>query len=511
MVYAIFGVVLVLFGVLGIFTGAALWLVGAHFAFGLAGLAYASITSMADLREAFGRDSARRGLRFGGNALTQAVAVTAILGFSAYLIEQNPVRWDWTESGVHTLTTATRNVLAQIPETTPIEVYAFVGAGSSEATRRALDLYAYESERFSAVYHDPMRRPALAERFEVDREGVLIVCAGPCDEATGTVRVVEPSEQELTRAVRSVISDRKKVYFLSGHGEGGIDDEEAAGASRAALFLRDENVEVAPLLLAQEADVPEDASAVVIAGPSYTLFERELQALDRYLRGGGGVLVGVDPIVSSGLEESLKGWGVDLGDNVIVDETIDLFAGPRLGVQSVVSSYGDHPSTEKMEGLATVFRLARSVRPADGETGAVVLLKTGARAWAESDVAEFQKAQPRVKLDEADIAGPVSLAVAKSFPVGEAGEDEGRLVVVGDADFVRNGFVGTAANADLLLNLVHWLTGEEQFITINRKLPRPSSVLLSRTQVATFRYIALFGLPEAVLLLGILSWWRRRD
>ena len=317
--------------------------------------------------------------------------------------------------------------------------------------------------------------------------------------------------------MRSVISERKKVYFVSGHGEGALDDEEARGTSRAALFLKDENVETSPLLLAQEADVPADASAVVVAGPSYTFFEREIQALDRYLRSGGSLLILVDPIVASGLEEALLGWGVEIGDDVIVDETVDLFAGPRLGIQAVVSSYGAHPSTEKMQGLATLFRFARSVRAAPDADGEVVeLLRTGPHSWAESDVAQFQEAEPRVKLDAGvDLPGPVPIGVARTFPVegGEehAGEEAGRLVVIGDADFARNGFVGSAANADLLINLLNWLTGQEQFITIERKLPRPSSALLSTTQVATFRYLALFGLPEAMLLLGILSWWRRRE
>ncbi|MBW2415786.1 MAG: ABC transporter, partial [Deltaproteobacteria bacterium] len=88
---------------------------------------------------------------------------------------------------------------------------------------------------------------------------------------------------------------------------------------------------------------------------------------------------------------------------------------------------------------------------------------------------------------------------------------EGRLIVIGDADFARNGFVGSAANADLLINMVHWLTGEEQFITIDRKLPRASMALLTSGQVATFRYLALFGLPELILLIAIVNWWRRRD
>lgn len=511
MIYALIGSVLLLFGVLALFTGSALWLAGAHFAFGLGALGYAAITSMAELRAALGRDSARRGLRFGGNALTQLLAITAILGFVAYLTQQHPVRWDWTEAGVHTLTQSTRDVLGQIPEETGVEVFAFVGAGSGADARRALDNYAYESESFRVQYHDPLRRPELAERFDVDREGVLIVCGGPCDTATGTVRVVEPTEQELTRAIRSVISERKKVYFVTGHGEAALDDEESRGASRAALFLKDENIETAPLLLAQEGEVPADASAVVVAGPGYTLFEKELGALDRYLREGGSLLVLVDPIVASGLEETLLGWGIVTGDDVIVDETVDLFAGPRLGIQAVVASYGDHPSTEKMEGLATLFRFARSVRLAPGTDG-VELLMTGPRAWAESDVAQFQEAEPRVKLDpEVDRPGPLSIGVARTFAVDVDEQDEGRLVVVGDADFARNAFVGSAANADLLINLVNWLAGQEQFITIERKLPRASTALLSTTQVATFRYLALFGLPEAVLLLGILGWWRRRE
>jgi ABC-type uncharacterized transport system involved in gliding motility auxiliary subunit len=509
-IFALLGSVLLLFGVLAIFTGSQLWIATAHFAVGAGLLIYAALTSMGELRAALGRDSARRGLREGGNALTQLVAITVILGCGAYLANRYPVRWDWTEAGVHTLTQSTRDVLAQIPAETGIEVLAFLSAGSGAEARRALDTYAYESERFQVAYHDPIRRPELAQRFDVERDGVLIVCNGPCDEARGTVRVVEPSEQELTSAVRSVISERQKVYFVSGHGEAGLADEEARGASRAALFLKDENVETAELLLAQEGDVPADASAVLVAGPSYGLFERELEALDRYLRGGGSLMVLVDPLVASGLEETLLAWGVEIGNDVIVDETVDLFAGPRLGIQAVVATYGAHPATEKMDGLVTMFRFARSVRPAEG-SDAVELLTTGPRSWAESDVAQFQEAEPRVKPDpETDIPGPVSIGVARTFPV-DGSEDEGRLVVIGDADFARNGFIGSAANADLLINLVNWLTGQEQFITVERKLPRPSTTLLSSAQVATFRYLALFGLPEAVLLLGIWSWWRRRE
>jgi len=35
-------------------------------------------------------------------------------------------------------------------------------------------------------------------------------------------------------------------------------------------------------------------------------------------------------------------------------------------------------------------------------------------------------------------------------------------------------------------------------------------VVMTAQQVSTFRYLAIFVLPELILLLGILNWWVRR-
>ena len=66
-------------------------------------------------------------------------------------------------------------------------------------------------------------------------------------------------------------------------------------------------------------------------------------------------------------------------------------------------------------------------------------------------------------------------------------------------------------NADFFLNIANWLVGEEGFITIDRKTPRASMAQMTRQQFATFQYVSLFFLPEAILLAGIISWWRRRS
>ncbi len=511
MLYAIFGLVFFGFGLVALLSAAdPYWILG-HFLLALALWGYALATGFGELRRQLSADAARRGARYGGNSAVQAAAVTVILAVLAYVSVQRPVRWDWTESKLHSLSDASRAVLDQIAEDRPIEVLAFFLPGTEAGAKELLEQYTYHSKRLTFRIVDPNANPQLATRHEVTSNGVLIICAGACEQAAGTARVTEASEQELSKAIRSVLSTKKKVYYLAGHGEADPADAEVRGAAIAKKALEGENLEVASLVLANQENVPDDAGAVVIAGPSHTLFPRELEALDRYLRGGGSLLVLSDPIVEGGLEEQVKAWGVVLGKDVVVDQQIQLFAGPQVGIEPVVLSYGSHPVTEKLRGQITTFYLARSLAAAESGSGVVELASTGEGSWGESDVERFVK-ESVVGLDDGDRKGPIPIAMARSFPQeGAEKKREGRLVVVGDSDFSRNRYITSAANGDLLLNMVGWLVGEEHFISIERKIPRASSVALTNEQFYNFRYLSLFVLPEALLLGGILVWWRRRS
>jgi ABC-type uncharacterized transport system involved in gliding motility auxiliary subunit len=215
--------------------------------------------------------------------------------------------------------------------------------------------------------------------------------------------------------------------------------------------------------------------------------------------------------MNTNLEGQLAKWGVELGAEIVVEQQVQLFAGPQLGVQPVVQTYGAHPITEKLAGNPTVFRLARPVRKVEGaDVTLVELATTSAESWGESDTAGLLASQP-VGLDPAqDRPGPLAIAVAREWSP-PAGKTRGaRLVVVGDSDFMRNRYVTQFYNGDLFLNAASWLTGSEEFATIDRKRPRVASVSMTLEQFADFRFLALFALPEAILLLGVVSWWRRR-
>jgi ABC-type uncharacterized transport system involved in gliding motility auxiliary subunit len=505
---AILGTVLTVFGLFGLFAAASPPIVAAHLLIGLGLLAYAGLRSARGIAERMGSSTARGG----ANVLVQTVILLAIAGVLAWLSVRHPVHWDWTEAGQHSLTQGTLDALGAIPEDGLVEVYAFYSRGAEGPARRELDKYEYASPRVKVKYIAPNERPDLAQKFQIaNKEGVIVVCDGPCETAKGTVKAVDASEQSLTRAVRQAVSAKKKIYFLKGHGEASPSDEKATGASAVRGGLEDENVTVAELLLANEKEVPADASAVVIAGPNHQVSERELELLDAYLQKGGSVLVLVDPAVDTNLEGQLAKWGVGVDPEIVVEQQLQLFAGPSLGVQPVVQTYGAHPITDKLAGQPTVFRIARPVRKVEGSDVTLTeLATTSPQSWGESDVKGLLASEP-VGLDPAkDRPGPIALGVAREFPAGEGGKRGGRLVVFGDSDFMRNRYVTQFYNGDLFLNAASWLTGSEEFATIERKTPRVASVNLTLEQFADFRFLALFALPEAILLLGVVTWWRRR-
>ncbi len=505
---AILGTILTGFGLFGLFAAASTPIVGLHLVLGLGLLAYAGLRSAGRAADLFGSSTARGG----ANVLVQTVLVLAITGALAWLSMRHPVHWDWTEAQAHSLTQGTVDVLAAIPEDGLVEVYAFYTRGAERPAKQELDKYEYVSPRVKVSYFDPNERPDLAHRFEVtNREGVIVVCDGPCESAKGTVKAVDVSEQSLTRAIRQAVSTKKKIYFLKGHGEAGPNDDKGPGASSVRSGLEDENVTVAEILLANEAAVPADADAVIVAGPDHALQDRELELLDQYLQAGGSLLVAADPTLNTNLEGQLAKWGIELGSEIVVEQQLQLFAGPQLGVQPVVQTYGAHPITDKLQGNPTLFRLARPVRKAEGADVVLTELAiTSAQSWGESDTAGLLASEP-VGLDpEKDRAGPLAIAVAREWSPPEGKTRGGRLVVVGDSDFMRNRYVTQFYNGDFFLNAASWLTGSEEFATIDRKRPRVASVNMTLEQFADFRFLALFALPEAILLLGVVSWWRRR-
>src|SRR5262249_32715752 len=183
-------------------------------------------------------------------------------------------------------------------------------------------------------------------------------------------KIQDLDEEKLTNAmIRVTRSGKRVVYFLRGHGEKDPGSSERTGYGQMKAAIEKLNYEVKDLVLARETKVPDDATIVVIAGPTKELLPAELDALAGYVSRAGKVFVMVDPFHKTGLEAVLDRWALGLGNDVIIDISPTgrrAGAGPEI---PVVTDYVDHPITRDFR-FATFFPVARSVsvkdKPPDG-------------------------------------------------------------------------------------------------------------------------------------------------
>ncbi len=520
------GLVFVVFGILNIGIGAfegvfdTFW-IGGNLIVGLLLLVAAAVTNVDVLRERMSSGEARRAGKYGSSALLSTLLLLVIIGFVAFLSTRYHKRGDWSEGQVYSLTSQSRGVLDGLDR--DVEVLALFRPLDAPPVRELLERYAYASERFKLEVADPNERPELLARHEIQPdqlgEGVVRVALGG-----ESVLVDEVSEEKITNAIVKLSrTGEKKVYFLEGHNERAISGEAASGREgyeRAAEALRNENYQVESLLLAATGEVPDDADVLVVGGATRPLLGAERKALERYLARGGAMLVLVDPRANTDLVDDLRAWGVDVGDDVIVDRLQALFGSPT---SPFAQSYSrEHDITQEMREPA-LFDVVRSIRTGDGADLTEIVF-TGDNSWAERDLERFY-GEGAAELDDVDLVGPVSVAVAGTPRLstngtgpeneGDAPGEEGdaaepRLVVFGDADFASNRLVEAYRNRDLFVNAVNWLMGDVEAISIRPGTSRASRFRLTAEDFTRIRTLSLFVLPQAIAVLGVFVWWTRR-
>ena len=490
----------------------------------LGGLVCTLLYMLSQWREV-ARSFSGREAKYGTVAVVSAIVVLGILVALNYLGVRHNKRWDMTAGKQFTLSDQTRKILEGLQK--PVAIKVFAPTEEFQRFRDRLDEYQYASKQVSIEYIDIIKQPSRAQQYQVQTVGTVVF------EYDGrTERVTSEGEQELTNGLIKVVQGaQQKVYFVQGHGEKSTDGAERDSYSVVSSSLGSENYTVDKVVLAQQKDVPEDAAVVVIAGPKTDFFAPEIDMLKRYLGKGGKILFMLDPPdkpESPGLPNItglLKDWGIEVGNNVVVDVS---GMGRLLGTgpeTPVAASYQPHAITERFN-LLTAYRLARLVAPIAGGTSGKFpqpLVETSANSWGETDIKTLSTtSEVKREEDKGDKPGPISLAAAVSSPATDApapaagakpedtAKAEARMVVFGDSDFATNGWLGFQGNRDLFLNTVSWLSKQENLIAIRPREAQDRGVTLTASQQEFVRLVSKYAIPLLILVGGIVIWARRR-
>lgn len=509
----------------------------------------------------------RRALLLHGWLHTALWALLALLlvHLSYTLVGAGWGRLDLTADGRFSLSDGAREVVSALPRPVAVRLYVTERLDPPyHHHRQALldllsELDAASRGRIAVSVADPgtddaVRDEALArgvgpvsyafrsrDRSENRRVWLgAVVMSGDRQVALPVLPSIEHFELELVRAIRDVTTDDKDRVVMGwwlGHGE---PDPGAAPEGSPLRTLRERLSRRGTLRMLDDPSqpIPDDVDVLIIAAPTHEVSPTSLFQLDRYVRGGGDVLLfassfrpDLERMVPVPTEHGLHAWlgnlHVRLGRDLLLDrvhsESVPLpTRGGRLAQVK-------HPLALVTTGLdraePPVRALPRLVLPFASSLSVVEPVPDGLElsVWAETEP-EAGALKGLVTLDpsvipaarlSSEVAGPHAVVVAVSGVMPSlfdgrplpSGIDErariaqprpARLVVVSSADAVAN-------NLDLVENSVDWLVQDAVLTSIRaRQLSDPELPTPSRATANAARAV-LVGAPLGVLLMGL--WW----
>ena len=444
---------------------------------------------------------ASRQAKQGAQAGVYVIVVIAILGVGNWLAKDYNKTLDVTANKRFTLSDQTKKVVGNLKK--EINVYYFEKTDRYEQARDMFDRYRNLSSNFKVNYVDPDKRPDVA-RIEGMRNFGIIIDSGVKKETAKAL-----TEEELTGAlIRALKTGTRTVCFVEGSGEHRVSDTAREGYSTFKDALEKNNYKTQTISLIEKPEVPKACNIVIVGGPKRDYLQPAADALKTYVAGGGNAVVNFDAVLylpdqkmgdTPNLSALVAEWGVTMKGDVL----IDLGSASRLFGQlsPVIGSYESHPITRVMADNASVLPLARSLE-----------VKAPAEKLFSTSEGSYSLTNPKLPMKEADLdkgaKGP--FAVGAAAKIG-SGNTAGRVVVVGSSNWTAN-FIMAApiANRDLALNVMNWLTSDEELISIRPKEPEDRRLSVTGGGLRALFFFSIIGLPLFVILTGVSVWWRRR-
>jgi ABC-type uncharacterized transport system involved in gliding motility auxiliary subunit len=450
-----------------------------------------------------------RQTKYASYAATYVIVIVAVLVVANFLANRHNKSYDSTSNKRFSLSDQTKKVVGGLKDDLNISYFDRTEGFSS--AKDLLDRYSNLSPKVRVQYVDVMKNPQQARAYGVTHTGTAVVEIGAKrEEAKGV------TEEGITGAmVRVLKGGQRMVCMVEGSGEHQLDDTGENGASAIKDTLQKDNYSSKSLSLIQKAEVPPDCTVVIVSGPQTDYPDPEVKALQTYIQNGGRALIMLDPPLkvrridiadNAALAAVLESWGVTVNKDLILDENpIGQLYG--LGPQApLVSSYETQAIVTPMKGLLTAFPLSRSITVKNGDKTTVEKLFSS----SEGSLATVSLGPGEITLDpNKDKKGPFLMAAAGSYNTAKP-DTKGRFIVVGSSGWAANGYIRFNGNRNLLLNMVNWLSSDEDLISIRPVEAEDRRITLTKAQMSMVRSVSQFLLPLIVILAGISVWWKRR-
>jgi ABC-type uncharacterized transport system involved in gliding motility auxiliary subunit len=428
-----------------------------------------------------------------------SVTIAIQLGFIRY-----NKSLDLTESQKFSLSEQTLKILENLKD--EIKIKAFYEKGRYFEVYEPLNKFSVNSPLIKIEMINTDRNPKISKDHGIVKNGQCVLFAGERHKS-----IQGPGETYVVSAIIELTTEiKRQILFSHGHGERRIGDSKGGGLSIWRDELKRESCGVKDIALIRNQVINSGIDLLVFPGPGRDLAAGEAETLGSYLESGGSVLILLDPGTFPVFEGFLNQYDIQLRDDIIVDEKNRFINKDKFS--PLIPFVEKHVITEGTKAVV-FFSMARSVFIKEGLppgvktqnllisslTSQSVPYETGVTAGIREDVKKSEI-----------YPGPIPVAALSEVYNREQPGTPGRLVVLGDYDFVFKYANNHLGNKDLILNATNWLVKRDELVG-----PRPESRMYGYQGLTPAHARLLFVstvviMPGLGFFLAVLFFVRRR-
>lgn len=478
------------------------------------------------------------------------IGILAVVNFFSYQIF---TRLDLTQNNIYSISEVSKNAVSELDDVLRIKIYFSDNLPSkyTNLESRVKDFLSeyvsYSGGQVKIESINPkdldnaqqklarMQIPQM--RFNVMKEGSYQVSTGYMgiavqygdeSEAIPVVKSTNNLEYKITTAVKKVTQENMpSVGLITSHGSLTAGNEEL----KTAKEKLEDIYQVREVDLGT-GEIPEGVKTLILPGPKEKLASEQLEKLDSFVMKGGSLLLLVDGVKiedglvatqnNTGINDLVNSYGLELNSDVVLDDSCGrvAFNSGKFTFQSKYPAWVKITPENFNQNNVAVSDLESVTLPWPSSveiTGTssdqyITLAQSTSESWVQEGQYDLRPNSNFSPRDTRSRKMAVMTSGQLSSAYSEQSTKEGKVVLVGDSDFIKDRFLSQSKdNMVFLQNLVDSLTLDEDLIKIRSKKvsDRPLEDISATAQSAV-KYLNIFGLSAVVVIFGLIRYYTRK-
>lgn len=486
-------------------------------------------------------------------------------------------RLDLTQNNLFTLSDASKNLVKSLDDRLTIKAYFTeeLPAPYNNIRRTVLDqLNEYKAYSGGNLQFDFINPSGEKGEQEAQQQGIqpvqvqaikddklelvrgylgLVFMYEDRREVIPVIQSTSTLEYDISSTIKRLTQkSRKKIAFLAGHGEAGVDQ------MRRAHELLSRQYDVQTIDLGAGQPIGQDVAVLLIVSPSESFSENAKYKIDQYIMRGGKVAFLLNKVdgdlqqqfgreIDLKLEDMLEHYGLRINPDLVRDAqcapinivqqqgSFSIQSQVQFPYIPVASDFSqENMVVQNLQSVVLFFvssvdTTALAPKGLRGE----ILMRSSKQSGRQSQVFYFNPVQEytREMFTEQNI--PLAATVAGSFnsffagkpvpvdtgasalqPVGgtiPVAQMESRIVLVGDGDFMKDQYLGGRDNLTFFANLIDYLADDAGLVTIRSKdVSLPPLEQVSDGMKKVFKFGTMLLPPLMVIGFGLIRWKIRK-